>query len=35
VFAGKVVSAYVSEQTLKYVAGVGFVLIGAWTLWKA
>ena len=35
VFAGKMVSTYVSEQTLKYVAGVGFVLIGAWTLWKA
>jgi putative Ca2+/H+ antiporter (TMEM165/GDT1 family) len=35
VFAGKIVSTYVSEQTLKYVAGVGFVLIGAWTLWKA
>jgi putative Ca2+/H+ antiporter (TMEM165/GDT1 family) len=35
VFAGKLVSTYVGEQALKYVAGVGFVLIGAWTLWKA
>jgi putative Ca2+/H+ antiporter (TMEM165/GDT1 family) len=34
VFAGKAVAVYVSEQTLKYVAGVGFVAIGAWTLWK-
>jgi len=35
VFAGKMVSRYVSEQALKYVARVGFVLFGARTLWKA
>jgi putative Ca2+/H+ antiporter (TMEM165/GDT1 family) len=29
VFAGKAVAAYVSEQAMKYVAGCGFVAIGA------
>lgn len=35
VAAGKVVGDYVSPKTLKWVAGIGFVAIGAWTLWKA
>ena len=35
VAAGSIVSQYVSEKTLQYVAGVGFVGIGLWTLFKA
>jgi putative Ca2+/H+ antiporter (TMEM165/GDT1 family) len=35
VAAGSVVSQYVSEKTLQYVAGVGFIGIGLWTLVKA
>ena len=34
VLAGSVVSQYVSEKTLSYVAGIGFILIGIWTLVK-
>ncbi|HEX7037312.1 MAG TPA: TMEM165/GDT1 family protein [Pseudomonadales bacterium] len=32
VLAGGIVSQYVSERTLNYLAGVGFIAIGAWTL---
>ena len=32
VLAGGVVSQYISAATLKYVAGAGFIAIGAWTL---
>jgi putative Ca2+/H+ antiporter (TMEM165/GDT1 family) len=35
VLAGGVVSQYVSEKHLRYVAGMGFVGIGVWTLLKA
>ena len=35
VLAGGVVSQYVSEKLLHYIAGVGFVGIGIWTLLKA
>ena len=35
VAAGSSVSQYVSEKTLHYVAGIGFVGIGLWTLVKA
>lgn len=35
VAAGSVVSQYVSEKTLQYVAGIGFIGIGIWTLLKA
>jgi putative Ca2+/H+ antiporter (TMEM165/GDT1 family) len=35
VAAGSIVSQYVSEKALQYVAGVGFVGIGLWTLFKA
>jgi putative Ca2+/H+ antiporter (TMEM165/GDT1 family) len=35
VVAGKVVGDHVSPKTLKWVAGIGFVAIGAWTIWKA
>ena len=35
VLAGGFVSHHVSPMALKCVAGIGFVLIGAWTLFKA
>ena len=35
VLAGGVVSQYVGEKYLRYVAGIGFVAIGLWTLVKA
>ena len=35
VLAGTAVSNFVSERTLSYVAGVGFMLIGAWTIYQA
>ena len=34
VLGGSIISQYVSERTLEVVAGVGFILIGAWTLWR-
>jgi len=35
VMAGSVISQYVSEKTLSYLAGFGFIIIGIWTLAKA
>ncbi len=35
VAAGGLVSGYISEKHLHYIAGTGFVLIGIWTLIKA
>jgi len=35
VLAGGLVSEYVSEKHLHYVAGIGFIGIGVWTLLKA
>jgi putative Ca2+/H+ antiporter (TMEM165/GDT1 family) len=35
VAAGSIVSQYVSEKTLQYLAGIGFIAIGTWTLFKA
>jgi putative Ca2+/H+ antiporter (TMEM165/GDT1 family) len=35
VFVGSLVSNYVSERQLQYVAGIGFIAIGIWTLIKA
>jgi putative Ca2+/H+ antiporter (TMEM165/GDT1 family) len=35
VLAGSLLSAYISEKTLSYVAGSGFILIGAYTLYQA
>lgn len=35
VAAGSVISQYVSEKTLQYMAGIGFIAIGIWTLIKA
>jgi putative Ca2+/H+ antiporter (TMEM165/GDT1 family) len=32
VFAGRLVTEFVGEQALRYVAGVAFVAIGLWTL---
>ena len=35
VLAGSVISHYVSEKTLSYLAGAGFIVIGIWTLARA
>ena len=35
VLAGGVLSNYVSEKHLHYLAGIGFVAIGLWTILKA
>lgn len=35
VLAGGLVAEYVSEKYLRWVAGVGFVVIGFWTMFKA
>jgi len=35
VMAGSLISNYVGARALHYVAGAGFIAIGAWTLWKA
>jgi putative Ca2+/H+ antiporter (TMEM165/GDT1 family) len=35
VLAGSVMSQYISEKHLHYLAGLGFVAIGLWTLFKA
>ena len=35
VLAGSVISQYVSEKTLSYLAGAGFIAIGIWTLARA
>ena len=34
VLAGSAISQYVSERVLHTVAGIGFIVIGVWTLWK-
>ena len=34
VVAGSVISQYVSPKYLSYVAGAGFLVIGAWTIWQ-
>jgi len=34
VFAGGVISQFISEKQLHYIAGIGFVGIGIWTLLK-
>ena len=34
VLAGGVISQYVSPKQLSYVAGAGFLIIGAWTIWQ-
>lgn len=35
VLAGGVISQYVSEKYLNYLAGLGFIAIGIWTLFRA
>jgi putative Ca2+/H+ antiporter (TMEM165/GDT1 family) len=35
VLAGGILSEYVSERQLHYIAGAGFIAIGVWTLMKA
>ena len=35
VLAGSLISNYIEEKTLNYIAGAGFVAIGIWTLVKA
>jgi putative Ca2+/H+ antiporter (TMEM165/GDT1 family) len=35
VAAGGLVSEFVTPQTLSLIAGIGFILIGAWTLYQA
>lgn len=35
VVAGSVISDYISAKHMQYIAGVGFILIGIWTLIKA
>jgi putative Ca2+/H+ antiporter (TMEM165/GDT1 family) len=35
VIAGSLVATVVSERHLHYIAGVGFILIGVWTLLRA
>ncbi len=34
VAAGGIISQYLSPKLLSYVAGVGFLVIGAWSLWQ-
>ena len=34
VLGGSIVDQYVNERTLKSVAGVGFIVIGMWTLMR-
>ena len=35
VLAGSIISKYISERYLSYIAGIGFIGIGIWTLIKA
>jgi putative Ca2+/H+ antiporter (TMEM165/GDT1 family) len=35
VAAGALVSQYVNPRYLSYAAGIGFIVIGAWTIYKA
>ena len=35
VLAGSLLSNYISEKALSYIAGVGFILIGGYTLYQA
>jgi len=34
VLAGGFIARYVGEHTLQLVAGIGFIAIGVWTLWR-
>jgi putative Ca2+/H+ antiporter (TMEM165/GDT1 family) len=35
VMAGAMAGNYLDPKSLAYVAGVGFILIGGWTIWQA
>jgi putative Ca2+/H+ antiporter (TMEM165/GDT1 family) len=35
VIAGTVLALYISEKVLQYIAGIGFIAIGVWTLIRA
>jgi len=35
VFAGGLISQYISEKQLNYIAGIGFLGIGIWTILRA
>ncbi|MDH3856572.1 MAG: TMEM165/GDT1 family protein [Gammaproteobacteria bacterium] len=35
VLAGSLLSEYINEKYLHYIAGIGFIIIGAFTLYKA
>ena len=35
VIGGSLISQYVDPKYLSYAAGLGFVLIGIWTVWQA
>jgi putative Ca2+/H+ antiporter (TMEM165/GDT1 family) len=35
VLAGAMISQYVNERILHYVAGAGFILVGIWTITRA
>jgi putative Ca2+/H+ antiporter (TMEM165/GDT1 family) len=35
VLAGTYLAKYINTRYLSFVAGIGFIVIGAWTLWAA
>ena len=35
VLAGAAIASHVQPRYFSYVAGVGFILIGMWTIWRA
>ncbi len=35
VFGGAIAANYLNPRYLSYVAGLGFILIGIWTIWQA
>jgi putative Ca2+/H+ antiporter (TMEM165/GDT1 family) len=35
VLAGSLIANTIGEKTLHYIAGIGFIIIGIWTLYKA
>jgi putative Ca2+/H+ antiporter (TMEM165/GDT1 family) len=35
VLAGAVISSRIEPRYLSYAAGLGFILIGVWTIWRA
>lgn len=35
VLAGAVISNYIEPRYLAYIAGIGFIFIGVWTIWQA